>query len=91
MRRLSDLTGESYDVVCPHSGLCISRGSLVAKRGKWASKPVYFVRDWNIFLNVKNIYLRLSRPLLHKSTLQHAIELEATVLVDRRECVELEV
>ena len=91
MRRLSDLTDESYDVVCPHSDLCISRGSSVAKRGKWASKPVFFVSDWKIFLNIENIYLRLSRPLLHQSTLQHAIELETTVLVDRGECVELEV
>jgi hypothetical protein len=53
--------------------------------------PVYFISDWSISPSNNNIYLRLARPFLDKPTLQHAVELEAAILVDRREGVELEV
>lgn len=43
MRRRSDLTDESYDVVYPHSGLCISRGNSVAERGRWVSMPAHLL------------------------------------------------
>jgi len=41
-------------------------------------------------IGLEQSYLRFPRPLLYISALQHSIKLEAAILIDRRESVEVQ-